>query len=100
MINCNECKNKFACFTLSKKERHGCPVEYMVVLAGDKLNKYGASIHRRDGSGTYNWGWEQVPCTNTYRTAGAAKKLRTILMSTGDYKEGELKIAKLEILPD
>jgi len=96
---CENCKKRFECLTTGKGERCGCPVEYMVICSGEKLNTYGQTIYKRDGSGTYAWGWEKVPCTSTYRTVGAAKKLRTTLMGTGDYQEGELKIAKLEVLP-
>ena len=100
MIECKECKHRFVCFTLSKKERYGCPVEYILLIDGSKLNGEGDYIHRRGDDGCYQWGWEQLPSTMTYRTRGGAVRLKRKLIKSGEYKEGEIKIARLEILPD
>jgi len=99
MIDCKECENRFVCFTLGKKERAGCPVEYMLVVEGKKLNKYGCAIHCRNG-GYYQQGWAQAEPTMTYRTVGAAKRMRNTLIAEGEFEGCEIRIAKLEILPD
>lgn len=109
MKKCEACKNRFHCFTLGDKERSGCPVEYVLIETGYKMNRNGNKIYR-DGtewtiSGTardwhYEWGYEQVPNTNTYRTRNGAVQKRRGLIKSGEYTDGEIMIAKLEVLPD